>query len=115
MEALLAIITMVQRTVGKRLLLKLFARLILLFGLVMMVAFMLSATCIAALLALHSIMIQSGVSALLASCLALAMACAIIALLVAVILWQFKRLNRPNTSSPLMRVLDEFTAGLMAG
>lgn len=118
MKTLLAIIAIIQRTHGKRLLLRLFSSFMVILGLMIVTAMMVSATLIGVLINAHIALLNSGMSLPLALLLVGFAAVFIIATLIAVIVWQLARLRRiPQTlygQSPLMGTLDAFTAGLMA-
>jgi uncharacterized BrkB/YihY/UPF0761 family membrane protein len=114
MEKLLAIITILQRAGGKRLLLRLFSRVIILLGLVITTAIMVSATLIGGLINAHIAMLSSGMSSPLALLIIGVAALFTIIVLIAVIVSQLKGLHRLPKKSPLMDTLDAFTDGLMA-
>lgn len=114
MEKLLAIITIAQRVGGKRLLLKLFSRLMVVFGLVITTAILVSATLVGGLIAAHDALLGGGMSPPLALLSAAGAALLIIATLITVIVCQLGRLRRLPKTSPLMDALDAFTDGLMA-
>ena len=112
METILAIITILQRAGGKRLFLRLFSRLIVLLGLVIIVAIMVSATLVGALISTHIALLGSGVSSPLALLIVGCASLFIISALIAVIVSQLKGLHRLPKKSPLMDALDAFTDGL---
>jgi len=114
METLLAVITILQRAGGKRLLIRLISRLLVVFGLVITTAIMVSATLIGCLISVHIALLNSGVSSPLALLTIGMAALLIIAMLVTVIASQLKGLHRLPKKSPLMDTLDAFTNGLMA-
>lgn len=114
METLLAIITILQRAGGKRLLLRLFSRLFVLLGLVITTSIMVAATLIGGLINAHIALLGSGMSSPLALLIIGMAALFIIITLIAVIVWQLKGLHRLPKKSPLMDTLDAFTDGLMA-
>lgn len=114
METLLAIITILQRAGGKRLLLRIFSRLIVLLGLLITAAIMISATLIGGLIHAHIAMLNSGMTSPLALLIIGMSALFIITVLIAVIVWQLKGLPRLPKKSPMMDTLDAFTDGLMA-
>ena len=114
METLLAIITILQRAGGKRLFLRLFSRLIVLLGLVITAALMVSATLIGCLMHAHIALLGSGMSSPLALLIIGMAALFLIITLIAVIVWQLKGLHRLPKKSPLMDTLDAFADGLMA-
>ncbi len=114
METLLAIITIIQRAGGKRLLLRLFSRVIILLGLVITAAIMVSAALIGGLIYIYIAMLNNGMSSPLALLIIGIAALCIITALIAVIVWQLKGLHRDPKKSPLMDTLDAFTTGLMA-
>lgn len=114
METLLAIITIIQRAGGRRLLLRLFSRLIVLLGLVITTAIMVAATLIGGLMHAHIAMLESGMASPLVLLIIGMAALFIIIALIAVIVSQLKGLHRLPKKSPLMDTLDAFTDGLMA-
>jgi hypothetical protein len=113
METLLAVITIIQRAGGKQLLLKLFSRLMVVLGLVIITAIMVSTLLIGVLINARLMLLTSGISLpftlLLVGCAALL----IITLLISVIIWQLNRLQRLPQTSPLTDMLDAFINGLM--
>jgi hypothetical protein len=114
MEKLLAIITILQRAGGKRLLLRLFSRLVVLLGLVITTAIMVSATLIGGLMNAHIALLNSGMPGPAALLIIGASALFIIAMLMAVIAWQLGKLHRSPKTSPVMDTVDAFIDGLMA-
>jgi Na+(H+)/acetate symporter ActP len=114
METLLTLITIVQRANGKRLLLKLFSRLMVVLGLIITTAIMVSATLLGGLLHAHIALLNSGMASAPALLLIGAAALLIIALLIAMVVWQMKYFRPVPKPSPLMNTLDAFTDGLMA-
>jgi uncharacterized membrane protein len=114
METLLTIITILQRSGGKRLILRLFSRLIILLGLVIATAMMVGTILIGGLINGHIALLNSGMSAPAALLIIGASALFITGMLIAVIVWQLKGLHRLPKKSPLIDTLDAFTDGLMA-
>jgi hypothetical protein len=114
METLLAVITIIQRAGGKRLILRLFARLVVLLGLVITTAIMGAAMLIGGLINVHVALLDSGMFAPTALLVIGGAALFMIAMLIFVIVWQLKGLYRLPKKSPLMDTLDAFTDGLMA-
>ncbi len=114
METLLAIITILQRAGGKRLLYRLFSRLVVLLGLVITTAIMVAAILIGGLINVHIALLNSGMSAPAALFIIGASALFITGILITVIAWQLGKLQHLPKTSPLMDTLDAFTDGLMA-
>jgi predicted PurR-regulated permease PerM len=114
METLLTIITILQRAGGKRLLLRLFSRFVILLGLVITAAIMVSAALIGFLIHIHLALLDGAVPSSLALLIVSCAALLIIAGLVAMIISQLKGLRHLPKHSPLMDSLDAFADGLMA-
>ncbi len=113
MEKLLAFITILQRAGGKRLLLQLFSRLIVLLGLAITTAIMAAALLIGGLIHAHIAMLESGMSSLLTLLIVSCAALWMIAGLIATIISQLKGLRHLPKKSALTDMLDAFTNGLM--
>jgi membrane protein implicated in regulation of membrane protease activity len=113
METLLAVITIIQRAGGKRLLLTLCSRLAVLLWLILTAAITVSAITVYALIYGHIALLDNGVSAPLAALSVGGVALLIIATLFAVIARQLRSMYRLPKKSPLMDTLDAFTDGLM--
>jgi hypothetical protein len=122
MENLLAIITVIQRISTKKLLIRVISNMVIIMGLVMTTAIMISATLIGGLMNAHIALLNHEISPALALIYIGCTSLFIIAMLIAMIAWQLRRLRKIPHSlfghSPLaaraMDTLDAFTAGLMA-
>ncbi|MFZ4125148.1 MAG: hypothetical protein ACOYJ2_03640 [Rickettsiales bacterium] len=122
MDHLLAIINIIQKANGKRLIARLFSHLAIIIGLLLTTAIMVSATLIGGLINLHIALLNGGVSAPIALLIIASTALFIIAVLITMIVWRLKSLRRiPQTLSVgssftarAMDTLDAFTDGLMA-
>ena len=115
---LLAIITIIQRAQGKRLMLKLFSSFIVMLGLVMITAMMIAATLTGFLINLHNVLLHTGISPLFVLLWDGFAALLTITILFAVIAWRLRHLRSlPKTlggGSSLVATLDAFSAGFMA-
>ncbi len=122
MKNLLAIISALQRIGAKALLIRLIANMVIIMGLVMIAAIMISATLIGGLINAHIALLSHEVPPLLALIYIGAAALLIIAGLFAVIVWRLRCLRKiPHSlfgqspvTSRIMDTLDAFTDGLMA-
>lgn len=113
METLLAIITIIQRAGGKRLLLRLFSRLMVVLALVFTTSIMASAILIGGLINAHIALLDGGMSSPLALLIVACSGVLMIVALIAVTAWHLKGLQRLPRQSTLVDALDAFTAGLM--
>ncbi len=122
MENLLAIISVIQRISTKKLLIRVISNMVIIMGLVMTTAIMISATLIGGLMNAHIALLNNETSPLLACIYIGAAALLIIAGLLSLIAWRLRCLRQiPHSifgQSPLASratdILDAFTAGLMA-
>lgn len=122
MENLLAIISVIQRMSSKNLLISLLSNMVIIIGLVMTTALMISATLIGTLINAHVALLNNEVHPALAFIYIGCTALLIIASLIAVIAWRLRCLKKiPHSifgnspfSSSAIATLDAFTDGLMA-
>jgi hypothetical protein len=122
MDNLLAIISLIQRISSRNLLIRLISNMVIIVGLVMTTAIMISATLVGGLMNAHIALLNHETPPLLAFIYIGCAALLIILGLVAVIAWRLRCLRKiprplfgqsPFTSS-VADTLDAFTAGLMA-
>ena len=122
MEKLLALITILQRANGGRLLARLFSQMAIIMALVLVTAMMISATLIGGLIHAHAAFLNGGMSPFSSLIIIVASALLIITLLISVIAWRLQRLQQMSRTlfgkSPLTRravdTLDAFIDGLTA-
>jgi len=122
MENILLLISLVQKTYGKWLFHRLLLRILVIIGLIIVIALMMSATFVAGLCAAYYFLLSYGIEQsvviLLTGILAIML---IISLIIITIICLHKLRNMPQTmlkSSPVtalaMDTLNSFTNGLMA-
>lgn len=122
MEYLFAIISVIQRISTKNLLIHVISNMVIIMGLVMTTAIMVSATLVGGLINAHVALLNNEVPPLLALIYIASAALFIIATLFAVIAWRVRCLKKiPHSifgnspfSSSAIATLDAFTAGFMA-
>ncbi|MDX2073769.1 MAG: hypothetical protein SFX19_05315 [Alphaproteobacteria bacterium] len=122
MDNLLAIINVIQRIGTRKLLVQLISNMVIIMGLVMTTAIMISATIIGGLINAHISLLNHEIPPVLALIYIGCAALLIIASLLAMIAWRLRCLRKSPLSlfggAPLasraMDTLDAFTAGLMA-
>jgi hypothetical protein len=122
MKTLLAILILIQKAHGKRQFTRLISHVVIVAGLLLVTAIMISATLIGGLINAHIALLNSDVSPILALLITGTTASLIIALLIIGIVWRLRCLrNIPQAlysrlpfANRAMDALDSFTAGLMA-
>ncbi len=122
MEQLFTIISLVQRIAGRNLIIRLLSHMVIIIGLLMVTALMISATLVGGLISAHVALLNNEVPPLLALIYIASAALFIIAALFAVIAWRLRCLKKiPHSifgnspfSSSAIATLDAFTDGLMA-
>lgn len=121
METLLVILTLIQRAGSKRLLLSLISRFMLVLGLMVIAAIMVSATLIIGLIYIHMNLLLAGMTASGALLLIILMMICINAVLITVIMCWLKHFRRKSQMiygvSPIaiqaIQMCNAFAAGFM--